>query len=451
MFIPFAGYLGSCAASMAGYFACQACTCVSREVLTQSARVAWSALFFVAMVTAWILRDFAKPLLEKIPWIIKDATGELDEKWFGQQAVYRVSMGSFLFFATMSATMIGIKYKRDSRDKYLHHGNWLLKLGIWLAFTALPFLLPNNIVDAYAWAARFGSGIFLVIQMVILLDFVQSWNDSWVASAEEDEQWYYALLGVTVAAYAGSLTVAGLMFHWFKPSGLDCSFNVLLITLALLLCVVFSVLSLIPSVTANRGSIFPASVISLYCMYLCFSALQSEPKDYQCNGLAQQLTAASGTTLASGMIITLISVIYAAFRAGSNTRLFTLDGSLDGGDSAPERAALLAEAEEGTSAGLDGIAPEAQAINRHIELRSTMEDEFAPITYNYSFFHLIFALASMYIAMLMTGWGSQAQDLDHIDVGWASVLVKTGAQWVTSLLYCWTLMAPALFPDRDFS
>ena len=67
MFIPVAGYMGSCLASIAGYFACQACTCISREILTQSARVAWSALFFVAMITAWILRDFAKPLLEKIP------------------------------------------------------------------------------------------------------------------------------------------------------------------------------------------------------------------------------------------------------------------------------------------------------------------------------------------------------------------------------------------------
>jgi hypothetical protein len=57
----------ACAASMASYFACQACTCASREVLTHSARVAWSALFFVAMVVAWIMRDFAKPLLEKIP------------------------------------------------------------------------------------------------------------------------------------------------------------------------------------------------------------------------------------------------------------------------------------------------------------------------------------------------------------------------------------------------
>ena len=29
--------------------------------------------------------------------------------------------------------------------------------------------------------------------------------------------------------------------------------------------------------------------------------------------------------------------------------------------------------------------------------------------------------------------------------------VKLGAQWVTGLLYMWTLLAPALFPDRDFS
>lgn len=64
--------------------------------------------------------------------------------------------------------------------------------------------------------------------------------------------------------------------------------------------------------------------------YLTFSALQSEPKDYACNGLAQRLTAASGSTLALGMVVTLASVVYAAFRAGSNTSLFMLDGSEDG-------------------------------------------------------------------------------------------------------------------------
>ncbi len=60
-----------------------------------------------------------------------------------------------------------------------------------------------------AWTARFGSGIFLVIQMVILLDFVQQWNDSWVAAAEEDQRWLHVLLGITLSAYAGAVTLAG--------------------------------------------------------------------------------------------------------------------------------------------------------------------------------------------------------------------------------------------------
>lgn len=36
-------------------------------------------------------------------------------------------------------------------------------------------------------------------------------------------------------------------------------------------------------------------------------------------------------------------------------------------------------------------------------------DEFEPVTYSYAQFYLVFALASMYIAMLMTGWGSGAE------------------------------------------
>lgn len=78
-------------------------------------------------------------------------------------------------------------------------------------------------------------------------------------------------------------------------------------------------------------------------------------------------------------------------------------------------------------------------------------DEFQLVTYSYSFFHLIFALASMYIAMLMTGWGTGAEERDLIDVGWTSVWVKVVAQWMTVAIYAWTMAAPLLFPDRDFS
>jgi hypothetical protein len=38
--------------------------------------------------------------------------------------------------------------------------------------------------------AIFGSGLFLLVQVVILLDFTHTWNDSWVA---KDEDFWYSL------------------------------------------------------------------------------------------------------------------------------------------------------------------------------------------------------------------------------------------------------------------
>ena len=37
------------------------------------------------------------------------------------------------------------------------------------------------------------------------------------------------------------------------------------------------------------------------------------------------------------------------------------------------------------------------------EAASKAAEDMTPVTYNYSFFHFVFALASMYLAMLMTG------------------------------------------------
>lgn len=53
-------------------------------------------------------------------------------------------------------------------------------------------------------------------------------------------------------------------------------------------------------VQARNGSLFPSAIFTLYCTYLCYSALVSEPHDYICNGLGQRINAASATTLATG-------------------------------------------------------------------------------------------------------------------------------------------------------
>jgi hypothetical protein len=445
-----ASYLASCAASAAGYCACWTAAGCTKAMMKRSARVAYSFLFFLAIVISWVMRDFARPLLEKIPWIMRAATGfEPSDKWFGQQAVYRISMGNFLFFGSMSLALLGVKYKGDKRGQVLQQGNWMIKLVVWVLFMALPFLFPNGLVQAYGWGARFGSALFLIIQMIILLDFTQSWNDAWVANGEDDPRWLYGLLGLTVTAFLGVLGISGVLFYFFKPAGAgSCSLNVFFITASLLLCVGFSMLSLMPF--ARNGSLFPSSTTALYIMYLCYSALQSEPRDYECNGLGHRLNAASGSTLVIGMLVTLLSVVYSALRAGSNTKLFLLDDSSDEEEVRLGTPLIDAEAVAGAHAAAE--APAQASANRDSSSAGAKAaiDDYAPITYNYSFFHLIFALASMYIAMLMTGWGAVEQEKDRLDVGWTSVWVKTGAEWVTALLYTWTLLAPALMPDRDW-
>lgn len=74
-----------------------------------------------------------------------------------------------VLFGSLAVVMVDVRYKSDRRDAALHHGHWLLKAGLWLACNILPFFLPVGVVGAYSWLARFGSPLFLLIQMVILL------------------------------------------------------------------------------------------------------------------------------------------------------------------------------------------------------------------------------------------------------------------------------------------
>ena len=101
-----------------------------------------------------------------------------------------------------------------------------------------------------------------------------------------------------------------------------------------------------------------------------------------------------------GVIICNVDAATRMCRAGSNTTSFTFDS--DGEDEADE---ALLEQGELTSTGLDGAgAPVATAgMARPAAADGAARD--VPVTYNYSFFHLVFALASTYIAMLMTGVG----------------------------------------------
>ena len=71
----------------------------------------------------------------------------------------------------------------------------------------------------------------------------------------------------------------------------------------------------------------------------------------------------------------------------------------------------------------------------------------------------ILALICCWVAMSLTTWGSIAGIVDeegthsaaNPTVGRLNMIMIAISQWVALLLYTWTLVAPRLFPDRDFS
>lgn len=74
---------GSLLASCVGACAMTACCAATKELMRRSARLAYCLLFVLAMLSAWLLRDFAGPLLERIPWIVRRDVPDIPDAWCG--------------------------------------------------------------------------------------------------------------------------------------------------------------------------------------------------------------------------------------------------------------------------------------------------------------------------------------------------------------------------------
>lgn len=66
---------------------------------------------------------------------------------------------------------------------------------------------------------------------------------------------------------------------------------------------------------------------------------------------------------------------------------------------------------------------------------------------------MVFFLGVCYLTMLVTDWQviSPGSETYRIDSGYVSSGVKVVSSWLCFLLYSWSLIAPWLLPNRDFS
>lgn len=218
-----------------------------------------------------------------------------------------------------------------------------------------------------------------------------------------------------------------------------------------------------------KAGLAQSAMVAIYCTYLTMSAVSMEPDDRHCNPLIR----ARGTRTASiiiGAIVTMLTIAYTTTRAA--TQGFAL------GSQTSHAYAKLGSEEEAEHSLVDQQPRanrremRAEALRAAVEAgslpanaldddddddddssndgRGGKDDERAGTQYNYTLFHVIFLLATTWVATLLTQNIDVDAAADFAPVGrtyWAS-WVKIVSAWVCYAIYTWSLVAPVVVPDR---
>ncbi|KAH1046838.1 hypothetical protein J1N35_037622 [Gossypium stocksii] len=366
--------------------------CSEERKKSLRARYFYGIIFLITNLTAWFIRDYGHTTFP--PLYYKKACGIRGSDCFQTLGVLRVSLGCFIFFLLMFLTTFSTRKLYEACSKW-HSGWWALKFFLLVVSMVVPFFLPPGFIQIYGEVARIGAGIFLLLQLVSVIEFIRWWNKHW-ASDEQSKQSCSIALFTSTVFYVASICGIVSMYYFYAPRP-SCSLNIFFITWTAILLIVMMAMSLHSKV--NRG-LLSSGIMAAYVVFLCWSAIRSEPADEKCNVQKPKNGHGDWTTIL-GFLIAIGAIVMATFSTGIDSKSFQF---------------------------------------RKDEVKA--EDD---IRYNYGFFHIIFSLGATYFAMLFISWNLENSASEwSMDVGWTSTWVKIINEWFAASIYMWKLIAPVV-------
>jgi hypothetical protein len=369
----------------------------------------------------------------------------------------------------MSVVLLGVNSSKNPRAA-IQNGFWGPKIIVWLALIVLSFLIPDKFFMVWGnYIAFAGATLFLLLGLILLVDLAHTWAEYCLEQIEayDSRAWRGILIGSTLGMYGASFAMTVLQYVFFAAP--TCSMNQAAITINLILLLIVSFVSVHPAVQDfnPRAGLAQSAMVAVYCTYLTMSAVSMEPDDKHCNPLIRA-NGTRTTTVIIGAIVTMLTVAYTTTRAatqgvalGGKGKSIKLpeDDEHDLVTQQPDsrremRAAALRQAVEEGSLPADALLDDDEESDSG---NTSKDDERTSTQYNYALFHIIFFLATTWVATLLTQrFKSEISDEVHDfePVGrtyWAS-WVKIVSAWICYGIYTWTLVAPIVLPDRfDFA
>jgi len=470
--------LGSTAACCFGSAACAICNCCPSMCNSSIAsRIMYAILLLVTTVICCImLAPGLQDSLANVPFCkshgaIVDTSGinsipgvdisnganvQVDcGVVVGFQAVYRLCLIVTLFFSLMALIMIGVRSSNDPRAG-IQNGFWGFKYILIIGGMIGSFWIPADgpFGDVWMYFGMVGGFLFILIQLVLIVDFAHSWAELWYGNYQENESkgWLAALLSFTVMMYAGAITAFVLLIVYYtgEHAG-QCKLHEFFASFNLLICVGLSVVSILPKVQEHmpQSGLLQSSMVSLYVLYLTWSAVSNSSRN-DCKpsffpgpdpttttpappgptptpGPHEEVHPHFATESIVGLVIWFLCVLYSSISTSSQ------GGKLAGTD-----RVLLNKEDEGAGGNVEAGA-----------VRDNEEDE---VAYSWTFFHVMFALATLYVMMTLTNWynPSATADITSYNNNSAAMWVKIISSWLAAAIYMWSMIAPAVLQDRDF-
>ncbi|KAI3909239.1 hypothetical protein MKW92_003171 [Papaver armeniacum] len=321
------------------------------------ARYVYGFIFLLMNLTTWFIRDYGHNVFHNELYIFSvDVPHHMPNQQIARSAQYMAFQ--------LVAFEVPLADYNISASVFLPSFAFFNKI-----LTTYCYLLSGEL-------ARIGAGVFLLLQLVSVIQFITMVNNYWMSDATLNGSCCLGLF-MSIVFYIGSVCGIALMYLLYAPT-LSCTINIFFISWTVILIIAMTVLTIHSKVRCLLSS----GIMASYIVYLCWSAIRSEPKNNKCSPKHDGSGDGDWTTVLA-FLIAICAVVMATFSTGIDSQSFQFQK--------------------------DEVQHE--------------ED----IPYKYGFFSLGIFFGSMYFAMLFISW----QLLDHpaakrwsIDVGSTSTWVK---------------------------
>ncbi|RZC68815.1 hypothetical protein C5167_031959 [Papaver somniferum] len=299
-------------------------------------RYVYGFIFFLMNLTTWFIRDYGHNVFQNELYIFSvDVPHHMPNQQIARSAQY-------MAFQLVAFQVCLADYN--------------ISATIFLPSVLDPFIWYCHLFSGEL--ARVGAGVFLLLQLVSVIQFMTMVNNYWMSDATLNGSCCLGLF-MSIVFYIGSVCGIALMYLLYAPT-LSCTINIFFISWTVILIIAMTVLTIHSKVRCLLSS----GIMASYIVYLCWSAIRSEPKNNKCSPKHDGSGDGDWTTVLA-FLIAICAVVMATFSTGIDSQSF------------------------------------------QFQKEEVQHEEDIP--YKYGFFHLVFSLGSMYFAMLFISW----QLLDH--------------------------------------